>query len=344
MRYASVLQSAAYGTLLRERRHALHARIVETIESQFPEIAESQPELIARHCADAGLTTKAVSLWGKAGQRSLTRSALLEAVEQFTRALNESSTLPETPALRREQIKLQVALITPLGHVKGYTAAERAHLLIERAEALGERSEDPLLLFSVLRSFWVANTVALKGDVACELAAQFLALAEKQRAAVPLMIGHRLMGASLLCTGVLAEGRAHLDQGIALYNAIEHRHLATRFGQDNRVASLSFRSVILWLLGFPDASLADTNRALGDAREIDQAASLMFALVYAGWSYIHCRNYTAASGQLSEVVTLAEGKGASFWKTLGQTVQGWLFALTGKASDAVQMLTRLDFQ
>jgi hypothetical protein len=161
--------------------------------------------------------------------------------------------------------------------VRRFDIAERAHLLIGRAEALGERSEDPLLLFSVPHSFWVANTVVLNGDVACDLAEQFLALAEKQGAAVPLMIGHRLMGASLLCTGVLAEGRAQLDQGIARYNAIEHPPLSTRFGQDNRVASLAFRSVILWLLGFPDAALADTNRALGDAREIGQAATLMFA-------------------------------------------------------------------
>jgi hypothetical protein len=90
-----------------------------------------------------------------------------------------------------------------------------------------------LLLFSVLHSFWVANTVALKGDVACDRAAQFLTLAEKQGATVPRMIGHRLMGASLLCIGALAQGRTHLDQGIALYNATEHRPLATRFGQDN---------------------------------------------------------------------------------------------------------------
>jgi len=143
----------------------------------------------------------------------------------------------------------------------------------------------------------------------------------------------------LLVTGALAEGRAQLDQGIARYNAIEHRALATRFGQDNRVASLSFRSVILWLLGFPDAALADTNRALADAREIGQAATLMFALVYAGFSHIHCGNYTAASAELSELVALADEKGASFWKTLGLSVQGWLSALTGKAQGAVQMLT-----
>ena len=196
----ALVQDAAYGTLLREPRRALHARIAEALESQFAEIAESQPEMLARHCTEAGLIEKAAGLWGKAGQRSLARSALVEAAAQLTRALEQIATLPGTPALRREQIKLQVALITPLIHVKGYAAAEtkaaaeQARLLIEQAEALGEPPEDPLLLFSVLYGFWVANLVAFNGDVIRDLAAQFLALAEKQGATVPLMIGHRLMG------------------------------------------------------------------------------------------------------------------------------------------------------
>ena len=146
----ALVQDAAYGTLLREPRRALHARIAETLESQFTEIAENQPELLARHCTEAGLIEKAAGLWGKAGQRSLARSALVEAAAQFTRALDQIAALPATPALRREQIKLQVALITPLMHIKGYSApetkaaAERARLLIEQAERLGEPPEDPL--------------------------------------------------------------------------------------------------------------------------------------------------------------------------------------------------------
>ena len=290
----ALVQDAAYGTLLREPRRALHARIAETLESQFAEIAESQPELLARHCTEAGLIEKAAGLWGKAGQRSLERSALVEAGAQLTRALDQIATLPATPALRREEIKLQVALITPLMHVKGYAApetkaaVERARLLIEQAEALGEPPEDPLLLFSVLYGFWVANFVAFNGDVMRELAAQFLSLAEKQGATVPLMIGHRLMGASLMLTGNIAEGRAHYDQAIALYDPAEHRPLATRFGQDVRVAILSYRSLALWLLGYPDAALADAEHALKDAREIGQAATLMYALFHAALTHILC--------------------------------------------------------
>ncbi len=192
----ALVQDAAYGTQLRDPRRALHARISETLESQFAEIADTQPEVLARHCTEAGLIEKAAGLWGKAGQRSLARSALVEAVEQISRALAQIATLPATSALRREQIRLQVAVITPLFHVKGYSApetkaaVERSRLLIEQAEGLGEPPEDPLLLFSVLYGFFAANLLAFNGDVCHDVAAQFLALAEKQRATVPLMIGH----------------------------------------------------------------------------------------------------------------------------------------------------------
>src|SRR5262249_19863543 len=230
--------------------------------SQFADVAERQPELLARHCNEAEQIEKAAALWGKAGLRSLERSALVEATEQLDRALTQIATLPATSALRREQIKLQVALITPLMHVKGYAApetkaaAERARVLIEQAEVLGEPSDDPLLLFSVLFSFWTTSFVAFKGDALRELASQFLALAEKQTATVPLMIGHRMMG-SVLHTGAFAEGRAHLDRAIALYDPAEHRLLATRFGQDIRVAALSYRSCALWMLGYPESGHFD---------------------------------------------------------------------------------------
>jgi hypothetical protein len=107
--------------------------------------------------------------------------------------------LPATPALRREQIRLQVALITPVIHVKGYAApetkavVEKARLLIQQAEALGETLEDQLLLFSALYGFWGANYVAFDdGDVVRKLATEFMMLAEKQGAMVPLLIGHRI--------------------------------------------------------------------------------------------------------------------------------------------------------
>ena len=310
----ALVQDAAYGTLLREPRRALHARIAEALESQFAEIAERQPELLARHCTEAGLIEKAAGLWGKAGQRSLERSALVEAADQLTRALAQIATLPATPALRRDEIKLQVAHINTLFNFKGYAAAEtkaaveRARLLIEQAEALGEPPEDPLLLFSVLYGFWVANYVAFNGDVMRELAAQFLSLAETQGAIVPRMIGHRILGVALMYTGDIVESRPHFDRAIALYDPAQHRPLAARFGADVGVTVSTHRPLALWVLGYPEAALADVEHALEDAREIPHAATLMHALFFTAWTHRHCGNHLIAKAQLDELVALADEK------------------------------------
>ena len=171
----ALVQDAAYGTLLREPRRALHARIAETLESQFAEIAENQPELLARHCTEAGLIEKAAGLWGKAGQRSLERSALVEAVEQLTRALAPDCDLARNARAASRADQASGRAHNPTHAVKGYAApetkaaVERARLLIEQAEALGEPPEDPLLLFSVLYGFWVANYMAFNGDVCASL-------------------------------------------------------------------------------------------------------------------------------------------------------------------------------
>jgi class 3 adenylate cyclase/predicted ATPase/tRNA A37 threonylcarbamoyladenosine biosynthesis protein TsaE len=337
----ALVQEAAYGTLLRQPRRSLHARIAETIESQFADMTNSQPDLLARHYTEAGLIEKAATLWGKAGERSLERSALVEAVEQLTRALAQIATLPTSPALRREQIKIQVDLIAALIHVKGYAApetkvaTERTRLLIEQAEALGEPPEDPLLLFSVLYGFWVANLMAFNGDMVRKLAAQFLVLAEKQGATFPLVVGHRLLGTSLAHVGDLTQGRAHLDRAMALYDPAAHRPLATRFGQDVGVSILSHRSLAVWALGHVDAALADADQALRDARGTGEFA----ALIYGAHTHSLCGNYATASVRSDEVVALAVEKGAALWKAVGMLVRGSVFALAGKASDAVPIIT-----
>jgi len=340
----ALIQDAAYENLLKSRRQALHRSVAEALRDNLAATAAAEPELLAHHFTQAGLTEAAIEWWGQAGQRSLERSALVEAAEQLTRALVQIATLPGTPALRRQQIKLQVSLMTPLVHVKGYAApetkaaAERARLLIEQAEALGEPPEDPLLLFVVLYGFWAANYIAFNGDIVRDLGAQFFALVEKQATIAPQMIGHRLMGTSLLSTGEIAEARAHFDKGIALYDPTEHRTLATRFGVDVRVSILSYRSWALWMLGYPEAALADAEAALSDAREIGQAATLMFALNYTSLPHIFRGDYSKAKAVVDELVVLADEKGTLIWKASGLSLQGILLALSGKPAEAIPMI------
>ena len=341
----ALIQDAAYENLLKSRRQVLHGRVGETLRDKFAGTAAAEPELLAHHFTRAGFTEAAIEWWGKAGQSSLARSAMVEAAQQFMRALDQIGALPSTPALRHQRITLQVALITRLGHVKGYAAPEtkaaleQARQMIEQAEALGEPLEDPLLLFSILYGFWLANYIAFNGNVARELAEQFLALAEKQAAPVPLMIGHRLMGTSLLFTGDIAESRTHFDQALPLHDPAEHRLPATRLGHDQRVTVLSNRSIALGMLGYPDAALADADYAVKEAREIGHAAMLMYALYCASRTLLQRGDYAAANLLIDELLALADEKGALFWKAEGMCTRGLLSALTGKTSDAVQTIT-----
>jgi class 3 adenylate cyclase/predicted ATPase len=341
----SLIQDAAYENLLKSRRQLLHHRVAEILHDMFPATVAAEPELLAHHFTRAGLTETAVEWLGKAGQRSLERSALAEAIEQFTRALALIATLPATPALRRKEIELQVGLITPFIHVKGHAAPEtkaaeeRARVLIEHAEALGEAPEDRLLLFSVLYGFWVANEVAFNGDVCLDLAAEFLTRAEKQADPVPLMIGHRLMGSSLLFVGDVAKSQTHFDRTITLYNPIEHRLLAANFAHDVRVITMCYRSWALWLLGYPNLAVADADQAVRNAREISQAATLMSALCFASLPHVFSGRYLAADALLDEVVALADQKGSLVWKAFGMMNQGYVQSQTGRAWDAIHTIT-----
>jgi class 3 adenylate cyclase/predicted ATPase len=337
----ALVQDAACGTLLREPRRQLHARIAETVENQFTDIAENQPELLARHCTEAGLIERAAALWGKAGKRSLESSAFIEAVEQLTRALNQIDTLPGTPALRREQIKLQVALIASLISVKGASApetraaAQQAHVLLAEAEALGEGLEDPELLFSVLDGFAAANFLTFNGLEMRRIAEQFLALAEKQESTVPRLIGHRIMGMTLLHTGEIEQGRAHYDQALALGS-----QLTTRLYFAELVQTRSLRSFALWLLGHPEAALMDLDCALSGARKIGHANDLLYALLFGAWFHTICsRNYEVARTLTNELVMLGDKTGAAAWRLQGMIHHGCVLALTGKPSEAVRLIS-----
>jgi predicted ATPase len=122
----ALIQDAAYENLLKSRRHVLHRRIGETLRrDRFASTIGAEPELLAHHFTQAAMRESAIEWWGKAGQRSLERSALAEAAEQITRALNLIATSPGSPALRREQIKLQVALIVPPSTLKAMPRRKR---------------------------------------------------------------------------------------------------------------------------------------------------------------------------------------------------------------------------
>jgi predicted ATPase len=200
---------------------------------------------------------------------------------------------------------------------------------------MGESLEDPELLLSVLAGFAAANFLAFNGDAMGRIAEQFLGLAEKQGAMVPRMIGHRVMGMTVLHTGNLVQGRAHYDQALALAD-----QLTTRLPISERVLTLCFRCFALWLLGYPEAALVDLDHAHTEARKIGHANDLLYALLFSTWVHLVCyRNYSTAKKAANELVKLSDKTGALVWRNQGMIYQGCVLAVTGKASEAVHMIS-----
>jgi class 3 adenylate cyclase/predicted ATPase len=340
----ALVQDAAYGTLLREPRRALHASIAKALENQFAAIAETRPELLARHCTEAGLIEKAAGLWGKAGQRSLARSALTEAVAQLTKALDQLWSLSETTALRRDKLNLQVSLANSLMLVKGYSspdvigAYEKAQSMIEKAESLGEGPEDPLLHFSILYGLWVSSYIAMDVDQLCRQAEQFLAFAAKANTSAPMQIGHRLMAVAQIVVGHFEIAQMHADQAVALYVPQEHRPLAVRFGQDVGAMALAYRVWALWLRGYPQSALTLTVQLVKHARDLGHAVSLIHALFHVGTVETWTGRVAAAESHTAELIALAEAKGAEFWRALGTLLKGSILSASGRETDAIELI------
>ena len=143
---------------------------------------------------------------------------------------------------------------------------------------------------------------------------------------------------ALALSGDPVGGKEHYDRALAIYDPAEHGPLTTRSGRDIRVALWSSRAGCMWLLGYPAASRSDAEHAVKNARETGHATTLMHAL-FATHVYVYSGNYAAANASLDELISFADEKGAQYWKALGTALRGWLFAATGKASDAVRAIT-----
>ncbi len=341
----ALVQDAAYGTLLREPRRALHARIVETLKDYFPDLAESRPELLARHCTEAGLVEEAAMLLTEAGQQSLSRSANIEAEAQFKRALVMLATLPEAADLRREQIRASIGLANALMYNRGYVAREtrdafdEARRLVDHAERLGDSLEDPYVMSAVLFGFWVANFVAFDATAVCDVAAEALAVAGPEGDPVPRLVGHALLGAALVVSGDFAAGLDHLTKSMAVHDPDRHSALLSlRFGMDFRSGFLTFRASALWLLGDVLAAREDVEEAIAEARRIAHIPTLMVVLHLTGATQIRLGDFAAAKAQADELLSLAQEKQAPFYIAHGMADRACALAADGQGKQAIQAM------
>ena len=238
-----------------------------------------------------------------------------------------------------EQIKLQVALIHPLFHIRGLRCtrdqgSRGAGTPVDReSRSTWRASRRPAAsIFGPLRFLGRELPRVQRRRYArpCDPVSD---TRQAQGTKVPQMMGHHVMGISLAATGDLVHGLTHFDRGVALYDPEQHRPLATRFGADVRVANVSFRSLAQWMLGYPEAALADNEHALRRrARDCPSSHVDVRTLLCVPGLYFVRKIRASNSVCLRSLSLWQNEQGALFWKSFGTSIQGWVFGLTGKAT------------
>ncbi|OKO78272.1 adenylate/guanylate cyclase domain-containing protein [Bradyrhizobium sp. AS23.2] len=335
----ALVQDAAYSTLLRGRRQQIHARIATTLESQFPEIVAAQPQLMARHCAEAGFNEKAVGYWLKAGQQAVARSAMTEAVAQLRRGLELLANMPEESRPVQHELDLQIALGRALMAANGYSAPVVADTLV-RARALAERFDRPDRLAPLLYFQWGFHMVRAEHELAVSLAEQMEKLGETRKDQVTLLLGHYIHGASCYFRGEFVTARALLDLCVGLRDPAARAICAAIAVADPHAASLGHLALTSAFLGHIDQGRARIDEALSEARGLNHPFTVAFVLskvcaVEAAAGLLH-----DARRHAEELVALSNEHGFPLWLGVGLLQHGRSLTALGQAQDGLAALAR----
>jgi class 3 adenylate cyclase/predicted ATPase len=333
----TLIQETAYQSLLKSTRQRYHQRIAQVLAAQFPETVETQPELLAHHYTEAGLSAQALPYWQRAGELAIRRSANLEAISHLTKGLEVLQTLPDTPERIQQELALQLALGAPLSMLKGHGAPEVEHLYT-RARELCQQVGDSPQLFPVLlglRRFY-SNRAEFK--TAHELGEQLLRLAQNLQDPVLLLQAHGVQEATLFHLGEFASVLTHLEQAIALYDPQKHRAHSLFHATDPVVLCLSYAAWALWFLGYPDQALHRSHEALTLAQQLSHAYTLGFALHTSAMLHKWRREPQRVQEQADAAIALSSKHGFVRWLGGGMIRRGWALAEQGAVEEGIEQL------
>jgi predicted ATPase len=333
----ALIQDAAYQSLLRSTRQQHHQRIAQILEARFPELCETQPELLAHHYTEAGFMAQAIAYWQRAGQRAVERSANLEAIGHFTKGLAGLATLPETGERTRQELALHTTLGPAMIAIKGYGAPDVEDTYL-RARALCQQVDDPAQLFPVVRGLWNRYLMRAEHQQARELGEQLLSLAHSLHDPANLIEAHRVLGTVLWNRGELQLAHEHLERGIELYEPHQHRALAFRYGADPGVVCRFYVAVVLWSLGYPQQARRRMEEARTLAQDLAHPHSLAFVLVFAAVLHRLCGEVQAAYMRADAAMLLAAEHGFAQWFAGGTILRGWTVATQGQAAEGIAQI------
>ncbi|MFN0051532.1 MAG: protein kinase domain-containing protein [Planctomycetales bacterium] len=335
----ALIQDSAYHSLVKKRRQQFHLRIAEVLERQFPEVAATQPELLAQHFSEAGAIERGVDYWARAGQRSQSLSAHREAINQFQKGLDLLLQTP--PSAQRDRIELgvQLALSASLMAARGYSAPEVEGVLT-RARTLCEQLGDSVSRFYTLWGMWAWRFIREDLDQCHGLAQELVAMAQVADDRGQLAEAHFAPACSSFYLGQFADAATHGLAGFACWEE-EPSLLHARFtGQNAGVGLLCYAALPKWYLGFPDQALRLGREAVSLLERLNHPLTSALGIYNCTFLLLQCRLTEEARAMAQREIALSTQQGFPFWNGMGALALGAACLQAGECERAVELLSR----
>lgn len=319
----ALVRDAAYSSLLKKGQAALHSRIAEVLLKDFPETAESQPEVLAYHFEAAGDVENAVQSLLKAAKLSAKRSGFVEAIAQLHGALRLLGTQPRSRERMRLELRVRLALGGIYAEYRGFSSPECGDAYKAALDLCRELGDAPET-FAVLSG--VGSVEITRGNFReCRaLAEECLARAARQQAKAPFVMGHLLLGGTLFLTGELTAAREQLEEALAIYeqDQMARRGRQVLYVQEQKSTGLCYLALTLTLLGHLDSGLRAAQEGLSHSESLGGPHTINFSLCYLAAVHHIRRDSREALRRATESLELAREQHFATWIGVSQIIRG----------------------
>jgi predicted ATPase/class 3 adenylate cyclase len=333
----ALLRDAAYESLLKSRRQELHSKLADVLDQRFPEVVESQPELLARHLTEAGRLGAAVPHWQRAGERANDRSANTEAQSHLSKALDLIRTLPAGLERQRREISALTVLGRVLTAKSGYGNPEVERVYAEARHLCDAMPED-VNVFPVLLGLAIYSAVRAEFEAGLELSDRLLELARQSNEPTWMVEAHYARGITDAWRGDFKDAHRHLELACNIYRPERHHAHLALYGQDPGPICLCRWSAVLWALGYPGQSLTRMEEALALIEQLAHPFSSAYVLTWSAWLMIFRRELDEAAVRNDHALKFATEQAYPFWAAMAIEQEGWLLSQQGRKEQAIARL------
>jgi class 3 adenylate cyclase/predicted ATPase len=334
----ALVRDAAYGSLLRNQRQQLHALIAAAIETQFPEIVDTQPEWLAQHCDETGWSEKATQYWRAAGEQAVRRAANVEAIEHFRRALLRNAERPAGIERSRTELAILSQLGPALMSIHGWAAPQVGEVL-ERATNVAKQLETSRDLAAPLTGLWLFRFTRGELDRADQISEEIFRLAGELNDSEIALQAHHATYPMRWARGMHSEASKHIEDCLALYDEKRDAHHRYHYmGHDPAVCAMTIGATVKWTLGYPAQAAHLEHNGLALARRLQHAPSLAHALFWGADSQILRGDIAAAAATARELLALSEEYKLAQPGAIARIALGWALVRLGEVTEGLARL------